>query len=160
MNTAAETLPAQRSRTFRAILWGGLIAGAFDLIYAFVWYGPRGVSPLRIMQSIASGWLGKDAYQGGAATATLGVVSHFLILIAAAALYSAASRRVAVLTRQPVVCGLLLGIAIWLVMNLIVVPLSAFPHEATHTLAKDWPHIVAHMILVGLPIALAVRHLR
>jgi hypothetical protein len=160
VNTAAETLPAQSSKQLRAIVWGGLIAGAFDLIYAFVWYGPRGVSPLRIMQSIASGLLGKEAYEGGAGTAVLGGVLHFFILIVAAALYYAASRRVTLLTRQPIVCGLLFGIAIWIVMNLVVVPLSAFPHEVTHTLSSALPHIVAHMVLVGLPIAMAIKYLR
>jgi uncharacterized membrane protein YagU involved in acid resistance len=118
------------------------------------------VSPLRIMQSIASGLLGKEAYEGGAGTAVLGGVLHFFILIVAAALYYAASRRVTLLTRQPIVCGLLFGIAIWIVMNLVVVPLSAFPHEVTHTLSSALPHIVAHMVLVGLPIAMAIKYLR
>lgn len=64
LNTAAETLAVHRTGSVRAILWGGLIAGALDLLYAFVWYGPRGVSPVRILQSIASGLLGADAYEG------------------------------------------------------------------------------------------------
>lgn len=160
MNTAADTLPAQPSKHVRAIVWGGLIAGAFDLIYAFVWYGPRGVSPPRIMQSIASGLLGKEAYEGGAATAALGGILHFFILIVAGAIYYAASRRLTVLTRQPILCGLLFGFAIWIVMNLVVVPLSAFPHEVTHTFSSALPHIIAHMVLVGLPIALAIKYLR
>ncbi|HSC05851.1 MAG TPA: hypothetical protein VLD59_03400 [Steroidobacteraceae bacterium] len=160
MNTAAEALPAQHSKPIRAIVSGGLIAGTFDLIYAFVWYGPRGVNPLRIMQSIASGLLGKAAYEGGAMSAALGGLLHYFILIVAAALYFAASRRLAILTRQPIVCGLLFGIAIWIVMNLVVVPLSAFPHEVTHTLSSATPHIIAHMVLVGLPIALAIRYVK
>jgi uncharacterized membrane protein YagU involved in acid resistance len=160
LNTAAETLPAQHARPLRAIVAGGLIAGTFDLIYAFVWYGPRGVSPLRILQSIASGLLGRASYEGGAMSAALGGVLHYVILIVAAALYFAASRRLPMLTRQPIVYGLLFGIAIWIVMNLVVVPLSAFPHEVTHTLASAMPHIIAHMMLVGLPIALAIRYLK
>jgi len=39
----------------RAILWGGLAAGALDITAAFVVYGLRGATPLRILQSIASG---------------------------------------------------------------------------------------------------------
>jgi hypothetical protein len=45
-------------------------------------------------------------------------------------------------------------------MNFVVVPLSAFPHEVTHTLASALPHIIAHMVLVGLPIALAIKYLK
>lgn len=160
MNTAAETLPAQHSKHIRAIVWGGLIAGTCDLIYAFAFYGPRGVSPLRILQSIASGLLGKASYDGGAMSAALGGVLHYFILIVAAALFYAVSRRLTLLMRQPIACGLLFGVAIWLVMNFVVVPLSAFPHEVTHTLSRDWPHILAHMVLVGLPIALSIRYLR
>ncbi len=68
--------------------------------------------------------------------------------------------RLAWLRQQPVVCGLLFGIAIWFVMNLVVVPLSAFPHVVTHTLPGAAPHIIAHMVLVGMPIALAARYSR
>jgi hypothetical protein len=160
LNTAAETLTAHRSNGVRAILLGGLIAGVLDLIFAFIWYGPRGVSPMRIMQSIASGLLGMGAYDGGVATAALGVALHFLILIVAAAIYYSASRRLELLREQPVIAGLLFGIAIWIVMNLVVVPLSAFPHEVTRTFASSLPHIVAHMVLVGLPIGLAARYAR
>jgi hypothetical protein len=158
LSTAVETLPGTRSRSVRVILLGGIIAGVLDLIFAFLWYGPRGLSPMRILQSIASGLLGLDAYEGGAATASLGVALHFMILIVAAAIYYAASRRLALLRDQPVISGLLFGIAIWLVMNLIVVPWSAFPHEVTRTFASSLPHIVNHMVLVGLPIGLAVRY--
>jgi hypothetical protein len=82
--TSANHLVAQRPRALAAILWGGAIAGAFDLTYATVFYGLRGVKPIRVSQSIASGLLGPKAYEGGFATAILGVVLHFVIAIGAA----------------------------------------------------------------------------
>ena len=82
---------------------------------------------------------------------------HFVIAFGAAFVYYAASRRFDFLVRRPVVCGLLYGIAVYLLMNSIVLPLSAFPH-------KIWPRfdgvltgLVVHMLCVGLPIALIVR---
>jgi hypothetical protein len=37
----------------KAIVLGGVIAGALDILYAFIFYGLRGVSAVRILQSIA-----------------------------------------------------------------------------------------------------------
>ena len=55
----------------RAILWAGLIAGTLDITDALVFYGLRGVPPVRLLQNIASGLLGRDAFQGGVGTAAL-----------------------------------------------------------------------------------------
>ena len=66
------------SRALKAILAGGLIGGAFDITYACVVWAFRGVSPIRIGQSVASGLLGRDAaLAGGVATGLLGFALHF-----------------------------------------------------------------------------------
>src|SRR6266581_9546475 len=76
---------AERSPV-RAILIGGLIAGALDITYACVFFGIRNhVSPIRIFQSVARGALGQTAFQGGLKTAALGLFFHFLIALIAAA---------------------------------------------------------------------------
>ena len=54
-----------------AIVVGGIAAGALDIVYAFTVYGVRGVAPLTILQSIASGVLGREAFRGGAETGAL-----------------------------------------------------------------------------------------
>ena len=47
--------PGRRTRLpMRAILTAGLIAGTLDILDAFNFYGFRGVSPVRILQSIAA----------------------------------------------------------------------------------------------------------
>jgi hypothetical protein len=149
-----------RPRPFQAILIGGLMCGVLDLVFAFVFYGLRyGSPPVRIMQSIAAGVLGGAAYEGGALTAALGVLFHFVVSFGAAATYWLASRVVPFLTRRAFLCGLVFGIAVFLFMNAIVLPLSAFPNAQfppRFTVDSVLP-VVAHMFLVGLPIALAVR---
>jgi hypothetical protein len=60
-----------------AIVWGGLPAGGLDITAAFVIYGLRGASPVRILQSIASGLLGAAAFQGGVAVY---VFMNFVVL--------------------------------------------------------------------------------
>ena len=103
---------SQDSKAMPAILVGGFIAGTLDAAAAFYSYGwgmPRG---------IASGLLGRSAFQGGTATWILGLVLHYFIALSAAAVYYAVSRKLKFLAESPVVCGLFYGIAVFLVMNL------------------------------------------
>jgi hypothetical protein len=145
-----------RSRPVRTIVCAGLLAGALDITAASVVYGLRGARPVRILQSIASGLMGAAAFQGGAATAALGAGLHFLIALVAAAVYYGASRKLGILVRRPVVSGLLYGVAVYLFMNLVVLPLSAV---AKRPFAPRMAAVivVVHMLCVGLPIALVVR---
>ena len=84
---------ADKSRAVPAILLGGLIAGTLDISYACIFsYIRRGASPVRVLQSVASGALGRISFDGGARTAALGLVFHFLIATIAAAVYYLASR--------------------------------------------------------------------
>jgi hypothetical protein len=56
--------PSSRAaRGLGLVLAGGLIAGALDLTFAFVFYGLHGAAPLRILQGIASGVLGRGSYR-------------------------------------------------------------------------------------------------
>lgn len=157
MSTASAAYPPERAGGYRAILWGGLAAGVLDLSAALVTNGLRGVTPVRLLHAIASGVLGADSYRGGARTAALGVALHFLIAFGAAAVYYAASRRLRFLVRRPVVGGLLYGVAVYLFMNLVVLPLSAIPFKVSYAPAVLATGLVVHMLCVGLPIAFAVR---
>ncbi|MES1210747.1 MAG: hypothetical protein ABUL63_00305, partial [Acidobacteriota bacterium] len=115
------------------------------------------VGPVLVLQSIASGLLGKGSYQGGAGSAALGFFLHFVIAFGATAVYYAASRKLRLLVEHPVLCGLLYGIAVYAFMNLVVLPLSVIAFKPSHTPASIAQGLVIHMLCVGLPIALAVR---
>ena len=39
---------------WKGILFGGVIAGVLDIIFAFIFYGLHGTPPVRILQSVAS----------------------------------------------------------------------------------------------------------
>jgi hypothetical protein len=140
---------------WKAILLGGFIAGALDFAYAYFTLWPRG--PVRGLQSIASGLLGAGAFNGGLGAAALGGLCHFTIAFGAAAIYYLVSRKFPLLVRQYVICGLLYGIIVYLVMNFVVLPLSAVPFKLSYpptALAKGF---ISHAFLVGLPISLATR---
>lgn len=115
-----------------------------------------GVRPIRIFQSIAAGVLGRVAFQGGLATAVLGACLHFFIAFVVVLTFYLASRRAPVLTRHAVVCGLLYGLVVYLVMNFVVVPLSA-ASAAPPSVPVLVNGLLIHAFGVGLPAALFVR---
>jgi uncharacterized membrane protein YagU involved in acid resistance len=127
-----------------------------DLSYSIKFVTLRGLQPIVLPQAIASGLFGMKSFEGGLPTAILGVALEFLITLVATAAYYAASRKLSFLIRRAVLWGLLYGIAIYLFMNLIVVPLSAAP-KFDHTWASRACDLAAHMFFIGLPMALAVR---
>ncbi len=145
------------SNAFLAIFWGGLACGVGDIAQAFIAWGLLGIRPVSILHHIASGLLGSRAFQGGAATAVLGAVLHFAIAFGAAAVYWIASRWLGFMTSHAVVSGLLYGEAVFWFMRFVVVPLSA-ASKGQFSIATLVTGPIGHMFLVGLPIALAVRH--
>jgi hypothetical protein len=152
----APSSRSPRARAASTILLAGIVAGALDLSDAFLWFGFQGVSPIRICQHIASGLLGRASFAGGNATALLGAALHFAMTCIMATIYYAASVRLPPLNRHAAAFGVLYGLAIFVVMNQVVVPLSAAT-AGTFT----WPGLanglLIHMLGVGLPIALIVR---
>ena len=143
----------------KAILVGGLIAGALDITYAFIlWWLRAQVTPMQILQSVAAGLLGKASYDGGAGTAILGALLHFFNALVIAAIFVGASRIWPVLARRATLFGPLYGIGVYLVMNYVVLPLSAFPPRTKPPAPVVWiTGVLAHMFLIGLPIALAAK---
>lgn len=172
-------------RILSAILLGGLVAGALDIIYAFIVYGPMsyGLTPEGVLQSVAAGWIGRDASRaGGMETALLGLGTHFMIATVMAAVYVLAAQNMRALTKSPLLWGLLYGLVLYVAMNYVVGPLSAagaaghFPADIAEALERlqtsfskvrpaydpDYPWMIpgtifTHTVLVGMPIALIAK---
>ena len=142
------------SRAFAAIISAGLLCGVMDITAAFITWWPKGGKPPRLLQGVAAGWLGPNSLNGGMATAALGLAFHFLIAFTAAGVFYVASRRLAFMIQQPVVSGVLYGLAVYLVMYWVVMPLSNF--HGTKTVTSSIVAIITHIICVGLPISLVI----
>jgi uncharacterized membrane protein YagU involved in acid resistance len=155
MNASLVASPSVRPRPFLAIVVGGLIVGAVDLLYAVAVYSPS--KPILVAQTIASGILGAKSYQGGMQSAVLGVVLQFVIALGAATVYYLASRKLTFLVARALLCGLIYGALVYLFMHVVVLPLSAVPKGNTPLVYKVF-EFVEHWFVVGLPIALSVRH--
>lgn len=153
MNAGSAPSPLKKRNPLLPIAVGGLVAGTLDLIQASIFFG------LKVPLVIAGGLLGRAAFHGGAGTYVLGVLLHFFIATSVTAIYYAASRRLTFLTEHWLVCGLFYGIAVELVMNLVVLPLSALHARGPYQLYDLILGLVVHMIVIGLPIAFIVRRL-
>jgi hypothetical protein len=108
----------------RPIVIGGLIAGTLDIGAASLinW-----LNPVIILHYIASGLLGTRAFTLGAAAAYLGLILQWLMSILIAAIYFLVTARWQSLRTQWRLGGLYAGMVTFLVMNFVVVPLSAAP---------------------------------
>jgi hypothetical protein len=141
------------SRTLGPAALGGGVGGLLDIIYAIVLWGfILGGSPVGILQSIASGILGPTAYQGGAATAILGLALHFCIAFGMALTYVLAANRLPVLTSRWLLMGVLYGFVLFAVMNFVVVPLSAIGWRPMKPLGA-FRALLPHILFVGPAIA-------
>lgn len=141
----------------KAILIGGLVAGTCDISAACIqYYALRGVGPVRIFQSVASGLLGADAFTGGAPTAALGLGLHYVIAFVWTVLFVLAGRRFSLLRGKPLVVGAAYGVVVFLVMHFVVLPLSAVPKRPINP-AMALIQVGIHIICIGWPIALAAR---
>ena len=142
---------------FQPIFWGGLIAGTLDICAACLTAWLRaGVGPIGLLQYVASGALGPTAFEGGIKTALIGLVLHYLIATIWTVVFYLASRKWLFLIERPVQFGLLYGIAVYLFMTFVVVPLSRVtPRPATIT--GRTIGILTIMFCIGLPISLIVR---
>ena len=93
MSSTVGTPSARDNPALRAILLGGLLAGLADFLFATIRAVMAGNPALRPWKGVASGLLGQTARDGDAGMAMLGVLLHFFICVAAAALlYSIVSR--------------------------------------------------------------------
>jgi hypothetical protein len=115
----------------------------------------RGGTIMRLMQFIASGLLGPQAFQGGVPIAFLGLAVHFMITFALVGVFSFARGKLTFLRNYPVQSGIIYGVIVFAVMNLIVLPLSAATPR--HSLSGDLIQIGIHMFIIGLPTSLLLR---
>ena len=146
-----------RPRAFDTILFGGLAIGILDFLDASIFFPLYyGISFVDVWHGPASGLIGREASRaGGVNTAVLGIFAHFLVAFSIATVYFLLSRFIPFLIKNPIVSGLIYGIAAHFVMQYVVVPLSAIGT------VPNWPPIgsllnslIGHALLVGLPVAL------
>ncbi len=97
---------ASKIRSLVTILWIGLFAGTLDIADNLIFNQLRGITPKIVFQYIASGLIGMQAFRGGLPSVALGVAIHYTIALIWTGVFYAASRKLAILSRRPVLTGL------------------------------------------------------
>jgi uncharacterized membrane protein YagU involved in acid resistance len=135
----------------RKIVLATLVAGTLDILSAVIYTLIAGHRPIVMLKGLASAVLGDGAIDGGIEIALAGLLIHFAIMAVMATVFVLAAARIPLLRTQWLLAGIAYGIALWAVMNLIVLPLRFGLHPFTaRALAEQF---FSHIVLVGLPIA-------
>jgi uncharacterized membrane protein YagU involved in acid resistance len=146
-----------RFSVITAILLAGLIAGTVDVGAASL---ITGLNPIVILHAIASGALGKASFHGGLQTAGIGLLLQWMMGIIIAAIYIVAAQVIPLLGRAWLAMGLLYGVGIYFVMNLVVVPLSNAGFKPYHFEPVSFAENMLAMLLFGVIIAWFTRTTR
>ena len=152
-----ETLPAENVKSrdkLKIILWTILLAGTLDILSAIInTYIRYNLAPDRVLRFIASGIFGDDAFSGGASMILAGIILHYLIAGIWTLLFFMIYPKLRINSKYKIIAGLLYGLMIWPVMNLVVIPLSNTP-ELSFSVKGFLLGITFLMFFIGLPISL------
>ena len=119
---------ARSRRTWQSAVCIVLLLATADLIFACTFWHQLYALPLsRLIQNISSGLLGKRAFAGGVNTVLLGLLLQYAMMSVMVGVYYLSSRWLPELNRHPWGYGTVYGVLLYIVMNDIVLPLSAAP---------------------------------
>lgn len=142
------------SKTIHAVIYTGLVAGTCDIMAAIiincVLAGKMKI--ITLLQAIASGAFGKKAFGGGIEMAFYGLMFHYLIALIFTIVYFLLIPYVSAMRRYRLLSGLLYGVFAWLVMNLLVLPLSNVAPQRLQW-GSSITGIVVLMVMLGIPIS-------
>ena len=143
----------------RPILAGTLVAGTLDNLAAVILSLIFGRGPMTMLRGVAAGpFPGATEWDG--AGSVLGLAVHYALMAVMVTVYMIAADRRPALRTKPLQWGVVYGLATYVVMNLIVVPLRFGTPLPPKTLSIA-TQLFAHIALVGIPMALvATRYLR
>jgi uncharacterized membrane protein YagU involved in acid resistance len=85
------------------------------------------------------------------------VLFHFIVSFVVAGVFTLSANRISLLRRNPIVGSLLYGFGVFIVMNMIVIPLSAAPPLPAPTTPQLIVNILDHILVIGLPLGILVR---
>jgi hypothetical protein len=159
MSAMTSAIPARRNSLLGSIVLGGTIIGIVHLIVQeWLIFSVVGKTPLLVvLQYIASGLLGNASFAGGIGTALLGVLFHLVISYVVAAVFILAAGQIPFLRRNVIVASLVYGLAVFVVLNYGIIPLSATPPIPGWTLPQLIELLIEHALLSGLTLGLIVR---
>jgi hypothetical protein len=136
----------------------GLACAVADIAYVIGLVLFNGGSPVRMLQGIAFSVLGRATYDGGAATAALGLALHVGVALGAAAIFFVGHRMSGFVREHWLISGVVFGACFYVFMQWVALPLTRLPPSPFPP--PNWlPIFIAHVTAVG-PVIAAVTHWR
>lgn len=126
----------------------GLIAGTLDILAAIFLLANGHAAA--VFKFIASAAFGRAAAKGGADMIIAGAFFHYFIAFCWVGLYFIAYNHVSLLRKNVVFVTVCYGLFVWLVMNMIVVPMTHIGHKAGNPVMALVNAIIL-MICIALP---------
>ena len=156
---AGASLINNRNSLLRLSLIGGIISGFLHfLVQQGIVFGLILKTPIiSSLQFVASGIMGDAAFAGGIATALFGLVLDFIMITIMAGVFVFSVDRIPLLRRNVIVGSILYGFGVFIVMNLIVLPLSAAPALPAPPVWLLIELVLQHILLIGLPLGILVQ---
>jgi hypothetical protein len=139
---------------FSRIIKAGLIVGTLDIVSACIYYFIKtgGSNPLNVLKFVASGIFGKEASSGGNKMIIAGLIFHYLIAFAFTIFFFWLYSKTHVLSRNKILTGILYGVFVWVVMNLVVIPLSNIPSRPFN-LVNSIINAAILVVCIGIPLS-------
>ena len=140
---------------FQALLILALTFSTLDILDATLFWGlSMGVGPVDVLQGIASGLVGSEAYHGGIPAAVLGAVLQYCGFFCLLGGFQLLAARFPVFAEKPMAFGLGYGLASFIAVHYLILPLTAF-----HIVAGFYPGVfanalLAQTLLIGVPSAI------
>jgi uncharacterized membrane protein YagU involved in acid resistance len=135
------------------IIGAGVIAGTLDIVAACLQYFLRtGKGPEGVLRFVASGLLGMKAFTGGKAYIAAGLLIHFCIAISFAFIFYLLVKHIAAMRGNRLVTGIAYGVFVWVVMNLLVLPLTQAP-PLKRSFSSEIQAMGILILCIGIPLA-------
>ncbi len=143
------------------IIKAWLIAGTLDIASALIYYSIKvGNNPLNVLVYVAKVALGKDIsskdiFANGAILAAIGLLVHYIIAFAWTVVFFRLYPKISLLNKNKIVAGIVYGIFVWVMMNLLIVPLRnmAMPHLVVQNAVIN---AVILVLAVGMPLSFII----
>jgi uncharacterized membrane protein YagU involved in acid resistance len=147
----------EKRNILATILLTGLLVGTLDALGAIIYFIISFHSnPVRIFQYIASSVFGKAAYSGEISMIIYGVIFHYFIAYAFTTFFFLIYRKINILSKNPFVTGIFYGLFIWLIMNLIVVPIAITP-KPLFNVTRAVINVLILILAIGLPLSFVAK---
>lgn len=143
------------NKKFFYIISAGLLVGTFDIVAAFLYYflktGNKDV--FNVLKYVASGVFGKEAATGGGGMILAGLLFHYSIALSFTLLFFWIYPYAIAFLRNKFLLGIVYGVFVWSVMNLVVVPLSKIGPRPFNP-ANALINLLILVICIGIPLSL------